>query len=271
MFWIFISPKSTSCGLVSAGKLAIILGDGVLIARRNLGRVSVADRPALALFEPPAQLQFEPIHLAHELLMHLLDESGIARETAGIEITHLIDQRLHLLLVFGIVLHCGTNLIEGAQSLINLALGVGRVLAWPRHRGRTGCYLGVAGVDVAVGRTASTAAPRTVVVDLTRLAALCHLTALTLSALSLSLSLALPLSLPALTLFALSLSLPGLTLFALTLALLALTLALLALARLTVAIELAGLELLSAGLPLTLLTLTLLTLTLLTLRVGTPA
>ncbi len=68
--------------LADAGKFAVILGDRVLIAGGDFGRIGVADRAALIFVELAAQLQFERIHLADELLVHLLDQSGIAGETA---------------------------------------------------------------------------------------------------------------------------------------------------------------------------------------------
>jgi len=53
-------------------------------------------------------LQFQRVHAADELLVHLLDQGGIPGETAGIQIAHLIDQGL---------------LVEKVQSLVDLALG----------------------------------------------------------------------------------------------------------------------------------------------------
>ena len=50
--------------------------------------------PPVVFVELTAQLQFQRVHLADELLVHLLDQAGIARETAGIQIAHLIDQGL---------------------------------------------------------------------------------------------------------------------------------------------------------------------------------
>jgi hypothetical protein len=61
--------------------------------------------------------------------MHLFNESGIPRETAGIEIAHLLDQGLQLLPLFGIILNGRANLIESVQRLVDLTLGIGWVRA----------------------------------------------------------------------------------------------------------------------------------------------
>src|SRR5471030_1535549 len=108
-----------------AGELAVVLGDRVPIAGGNLGRVGVADRAAAVFVELAAQLQFERIHVADKLLVHLLNHGGIPRETAGIEIAHLIDQGLQLVPGLGSILHHGANLVEKVQPLFNLALGIG--------------------------------------------------------------------------------------------------------------------------------------------------
>jgi hypothetical protein len=72
-------------------------------------------------------LQFQRVHTADELLVHLLDQGGITRETARIQIAHLIDQGLQLSPRLGTILHYGTNLVEKIQALVNLPLGVCRV------------------------------------------------------------------------------------------------------------------------------------------------
>ena len=113
--------------VASAGEFAVVLGDRVLIAGGDLGRVGVADRAALVFIELTAQLQFQRVHVADELLVHLLNQSGIPREPAGIQTAHLIDQGLQLLPRLGTILHYGTNLVEKVQSLVNLALSIGRV------------------------------------------------------------------------------------------------------------------------------------------------
>ena len=67
--------------------------------------------------------------------MHLLDQRGIPGETAGIQLAHLIDQGLQLLLRLGTILHDGANLVENVHPLVNLALGIGRVgTLLGRHR-----------------------------------------------------------------------------------------------------------------------------------------
>ena len=77
--------------VTSAGEFAVILGDRILIPGGNLGWIGIPNRAALLLVELAAQLQFQRIHITQELLVHLLDQAGIAGETAGIEVTHLID------------------------------------------------------------------------------------------------------------------------------------------------------------------------------------
>jgi hypothetical protein len=166
--------------------------------------------------------------------VHLINQSGIPRETAGIQTAHLIDQGLQLLPRLGTILHYGTNLVEKVQSLVNLALGIGRVGTLLGRHGPTG-YASIAGVisansaAIAVGRaTTGWIAYWTgeAVPDRTRLTSACLTTLAGLAVL--------PWLLTWLT---------GLT-------------------RLPVAVELAGLELLAAGLP---------GLTLSRLRVGTSA
>ncbi len=90
-------PPQARWLMTAAGEFAVILGDRVLITGRDLGRVGIADRAAMFFIELAAQLQFQRVHLADELLMHLLNQGGIAGETAGIQIAHLIDQGLQLL------------------------------------------------------------------------------------------------------------------------------------------------------------------------------
>ena len=99
-----------------------------------------------------AQLQFQRVHAADELLVHLLDQGGIPGETAGIQIAHLNDQGLQLLPRLGTILHYGTNLVEKVQSLVDLALGVGRVGTLLRRHGLAG-DASIAGVIVAKYRT----------------------------------------------------------------------------------------------------------------------
>ena len=132
--------------VAAAGEFAVVLGDRVLIAGGDLGRVGVADRAALVFIELAAQLQFQRVHVADELLVHLLDQRGIPGETAGIQIAHLIDQRLQLLPRLGTILHRGANLVEKVQSLVDLALRIGRVGTLLRRHGLAGDAR-IAGVD----------------------------------------------------------------------------------------------------------------------------
>jgi len=80
--------------LVAAGEFAVVLGNRVLIAGGDPGRVGVADGATAVFIELAAQLQFQRVHAADELLMHLFDQGGIAGETAGVQIAHLLDQGL---------------------------------------------------------------------------------------------------------------------------------------------------------------------------------
>ena len=61
------------------------------------------------------------------LLLYLLDEGGIPGVTAGIQFAHLVNQGLQLAPRLGTILHYGTDLVEKIQSLVNLALRIGRV------------------------------------------------------------------------------------------------------------------------------------------------
>ena len=166
--------------MAAAGEFAVVLGDRILIAGGDLGRVGVADRAALVFIELAAQLQFQRVHAADELLVHLLDQGGIPGETAGIQIAHLIDQGLQLLPRLGTILHYGANLVEKVQSLVNLALGIGRVGTLLRRHGLTG-DASIAGViaakhvAIAIARAAGRIAYRTgeAVADRTRLASAC--------------------------------------------------------------------------------------------------
>ena len=81
--------------------------------------------------------------------MHLLHQPGISGETAGIQIAHLIDQRLQLLPRFRTVLHGRPNLVEKTQALFNLALCIGRVGTLLGRGSATG-DASVSGVNTAI-------------------------------------------------------------------------------------------------------------------------
>jgi hypothetical protein len=239
----------------AAGEFAVILGDRVLIARWDLGRVGVSNRAAAVFIELATQLQFQRVHVADQLLVHLFNQGGIPGETAGIQIAHFLDQGLQLCPRLGIVLDRGANLVQSVQGLIDLALGVGGARILLRSdgllaTGASGARV-LTGIDVAVGGAAGTAAARITgeVADGAPLAS-AALTWLTLT-IALALALALPLTLTLTLTLSLSLTL-------------SLALALL-LARLSVAAELAGL----AGFALALTSLTLTRLPLTILSVGT--
>jgi hypothetical protein len=111
------------------------------------------------------------------LLVHLLDQGGIARETAGIQIAHLLDQGLQLLPRLGTVLHYGTNLVEKVQSLVNLALRIGRIgTLLGRHRltvdASIAGVISAKPVPIAIGPASGRIADRTgeAVADRTQLA-----------------------------------------------------------------------------------------------------
>ena len=106
----------------AAGKLAIVFGDGFLITRRYLRRVRVANRPTARFVQLPPQLQFERVYFADQLLVHLLHQRRVAWEPARIELAHLIDQRLQLLLRFGTILHRAFHLVQQIQTLFDLTL-----------------------------------------------------------------------------------------------------------------------------------------------------
>ena len=121
--------------MAAAGEFAVVLGDRILIASRDLGRVRVADRAALIFLKLATQLQFQRIDAADQLLVHLLNQAWIPGETFGIQIPHLIDEGLQLLPRLRTILHHGTSLVEKVQSLVDVALrigGVGPLLR--RHR-----------------------------------------------------------------------------------------------------------------------------------------
>src|SRR6516164_5591991 len=141
----------TGFSLVAAREFAVVLGDGVLIAGRDSDRVGVTDRTALVFVELVAQLQFERVHGADQLLAHLLNQGGVPREASRVQIAHLFNQGLQLLLRLGTILHCGANLVEKVQPLVNLALRVGRVGTLIRRHGPTG-DAGIAGVKIAIER-----------------------------------------------------------------------------------------------------------------------
>jgi hypothetical protein len=138
--------------MAAAGEFAIVLGDRIPIASRNLCRIGVADGAAMVLIELAPQLQFQRVYAADELLVHLFDQGGIPGETFGIETAHLIDERLQLLPRFGAILHSGANLVEDVQTLVDVALGIGRV---GTLLGRHGLAhdVSIAGVKVAIRGT----------------------------------------------------------------------------------------------------------------------
>jgi hypothetical protein len=98
------------------------------------------------------------------LLVHLLDQGGITRKTARIQIAHLIDQRLQLLPGFRIILHCGANLVEEVQTLVDLLLCVGRVrtLLGRRRLTRDAGIAGIPAAAVALGIPIAARASHTV-------------------------------------------------------------------------------------------------------------
>jgi len=189
--------------------------------------------------------------------VHLFDESRIAGKTARIEIAHLFNERLQLLLCLGIILNRGANGVEEVQALVDGFLGIGRSGTLVGRHGlsldpgiaRVPGAITLLAVSVAAGRSAGNA-----VTDLARTALAARLTLAVLAALALSaLSLLAPASaLPATLglLLATLATLPALSLLALSL----LTLALLAtLALLRLPAELTGLELLACAVTLSLL------------------
>jgi hypothetical protein len=205
-----------------------------------------------------AQLQFQGIQFADQLLVHLLHQSLITGEPLGVQIPHFLNQLLQLCLRLRTILHGTSNLVEDAQRLVNLALRVGRVGGLLGIAGPARAIPIIAGVNIAEGYTALTTAATLGVIYLTgaaiadlalsvlALPVLPALTAsLTLACLTLTLALSLTLALT-LALFTLALTLSlSLALFTLTLSLLArsllalalLTLALLTLAPLTVGVR----------------------------------
>lgn len=112
---------------MAAGELSIVLGDRVAVAFWNPGRIGIANRTAVALFELLTQPQLQGVHVTDELLMDLLDQARISWEPAGIEIAHLVDERSEFALCLRIVLHDRANRAQKVQALVNLALRIGRV------------------------------------------------------------------------------------------------------------------------------------------------
>lgn len=218
---------------MAAGELAIVFRYRIPITGGNLRWIGVSDGAAFFI-ELLAQLQFQRVDAADELLVHLLHQRGIARETAGIETAHLIDENLQLFPRFRTVLNGGAHLVENVQTLIDIALGVGRVRTLLGSNSLTH-DVRIAGIEVAIRHAAAIAARRIphwtglTIAHRARLA-----TALTSRLLA---SGALTAALAALTLTALLAALTGLT------ALLAALAALLAgLAALSVAAELLALH-----------------------------
>lgn len=157
---------------MAAGKFAVVLGDRVSIPGRHLSGIGVADGSPVIFIECLAQLQFERIHIAQELLMHLLHQGWIPGEAAGVQITHLLDQRLQLALRLRIILYLGANLVKKSQALVNLALRVGRVGTGLRRHRVTGDP-SVARVPGAIRLTVAIARPATCVAYWTSLAIAC--------------------------------------------------------------------------------------------------
>jgi hypothetical protein len=110
------------------------------------------------------------------LLVHLLDQRRIPRETARIQFLHLIDQRLQLLPRLGAVLHGAPNLIKQIQALLDLTLRISRIRTLLRSRGAPG-NVRIARVEVpkdgsvAIAATRISCRARDAVADLTTLPA----------------------------------------------------------------------------------------------------
>jgi urease gamma subunit len=167
--------------------------------------------------------------------VHLLNQSRITGETAGVQVSHLVDQGLQLLACFRTVLHGGPNLVQKVKPLINLALRVGRIRTLLGRRGGAG-NSGVARIvsTIAIGPiTPSRTAACRAITDVTRQAS-ATLTALPslslLSALTNLPPLTLLATLPALARLAARAAHSGLCL-SLLLAIALLTIALLTIAR----------------------------------------
>jgi hypothetical protein len=144
--------------VAASREFAVVLGHRLFITGGDLGRVGVADGAAAVFIELAAQLQFQRIHFADQLLVHLLDQGGIPGEAAGVQLAHLINQSLQLLPRIGAILHCGANLIEKIHSLVDLALRIGGVgTSLRRHRpSRDASIAGVNAADyiaIAAGPT----------------------------------------------------------------------------------------------------------------------
>jgi hypothetical protein len=102
--------------------------------------------------------------------VHLLNQSRITGETAGVQVSHLVDQGLQLLACFRTVLHGGPNLVQKVKPLINLALRVGRIRTLLGRRGGAG-NSGVARIvsTIAIGPiTPSRTAACRAITDVTR-------------------------------------------------------------------------------------------------------
>ncbi len=70
------------------------------------------------------ELEFDSIERTEHLAMHLLDHSGIAKETVGIELLHLAGEFLDSLCCLRIVMDHLAEMVEFAHSLLERALGV---------------------------------------------------------------------------------------------------------------------------------------------------
>ena len=186
---VLIAACPETPGLAAAAReLPIVFGDRVPIAGRNFVRVRIADHTALVI-ELAAQLEFERVDLADQLLVHLLDQRRIPWKELGIQVTHLFDQRLQLLARLGAILHRGLHLIEKVQPLIDLGLGIGRSGSLSRHCGRAGSASGagviakravfiVPATAARITRDAGTPALTTLLATLSRLASLALLSTL---------------------------------------------------------------------------------------------
>src|ERR1700687_1325865 len=105
---------------------AVIVRDGILVARRHCAGIAAAYLAGLFVVQLTPQLQLELVHVGEYLRVELFDKGGISGETAVIQALHLANQFLNLTLHFGVFPDSLAKLVQIAHAVIVSALGRNR-------------------------------------------------------------------------------------------------------------------------------------------------
>src|SRR5579864_6673917 len=101
--------------LLLFGQTAKIFGDGFAVTRRRRLRCSTAHAPALLVVGETAQLEFDLLHAADELIYDLFQALRRGTQTFGIDPLHLAEQ------VLNVTGNVARNFAIAAEQLLKLS------------------------------------------------------------------------------------------------------------------------------------------------------